>query len=219
MSDLLRELEEDIQEEKILNLWRKFGNYVIGLALLIILATAGYTLWKYFQHKNQLRMHGSFATAVKLYNDGKKEEALKAFQGIAQESDGYGKLAHLYEAALTPNPSEIYNKMAQKNVEDPALGNLPKVLLAARELDNGAALEAIQPLTAPNNAWAPLSYELLGFANLKKGDEVAAAKNFIAILKEPYASESERMRASLMLTQIEVPDAMFEQEERVNRHE
>ncbi len=217
MSDLLRELEEDIKEEKILNLWRKYGNYLIGLALTIILATAGYTLWQYFYHKSQLRMHGVFSSAVKLYNDGKKEEALKAFQGIAQESDGYGKLARLYEASLTSNPSEIYNEMAQKNVSDPALGNLPKVLLAARELDNEAALEAIQSLTAPNNAWAPLSYELLGFANLKKGDEVLAAKNFISILKEPYASDHEKVRASFMLTQIEVPDAMFEQEERKSK--
>ncbi|MDI9637210.1 tetratricopeptide repeat protein [Kamptonema cortianum] len=219
MSDFLRELEEDIQEEKILNLWHKFGNYVIGLALLIILATAGYTLWKYFQHKSQLRVHGSFSSAVKLYNDGKKEEALKTFQGIAQEKGGYGKLARLYEAVLTSNPTEIYNEIARKNVSDPALGNLPKVLLAAREFDNRAALEAIQPLTAPNNAWAPLSHELLGFASLQKGDEVIAAKSFIAILKEPYASDYERMRASLMLTQIEVPDAVLEQEERVNRHE
>ena len=214
MSDFLRELEEDIQEEKILNLWRKFGNYVIGLALLIVLATAGYTVWKYFQHKSQLRVHGSFLSAVKLYNEDKKEEALKAFQRIVQEGGGYGNLARLYEAALTSNPNEIYNKMAQENTSDPALGNLPKVLLAARELDSGAALEAIRPLTAPNNAWAPLSYELLGAANLQKGDETAAAKNFIAILKEPYASDYEKMRASLMLTQTEVPEAMLEQEER-----
>ncbi|MBY0272983.1 MAG: tetratricopeptide repeat protein [Alphaproteobacteria bacterium] len=217
MSDFLRELEEDIQEEKILNLWHKYGNYLIGLALAIIIATAGYTLWRYFHHKGQLRAHASFSSAVKLYNDGKKEEALKAFQGIAQGKGGYAKLARLYEATLTFNPSEIYNEMARRNVSDPAFGNLPKVLLAAREFDNRAALEAIQPLTAPNNAWASLSYELLGFANLKKGDEIAAAKNFIAILKEPYASDSERMRASLMLTQIEVPDAMFEQEERKSK--
>lgn len=214
MSDFLRELEEDIQEEKILNLWRKFGNYVIGLALLIILATAGYTLWKYFHHKSQLRVHGTFSSAVKLYDDGKKEEALKAFEGIVQRGGGYANLARLYEATLTSNPSEIYNKIAQKNISDPAFGNLPKVLRAARELDNGAALEAIRPLTAPNNAWAPLSYELLGGANLQKGDEIAAAKNFIAILKEPYASDYEKMRASLMLTQTEVPEAMLQQEER-----
>lgn len=214
MSDFLRELEEDIQEEKILNLWHKYGNYVIGLALAIIIATAGYTLWQYLKQRSQLQAHGTFSEAVKLYNEDKKEEALKAFQGIVQEGGGYGKLARLYEAALLSDPRDVYDDMAQKNISDPALGNLPKVLLAARELGDKSALIAIQPLAAPNNAWAPLAHELLGFADLKRGDEVAAGKNFVAILKEPYASQHEQVRASLMLTQIEVPASLLETEEK-----
>ena len=213
MSDFLRELEEDIQEEKILNLWRKYGNYVIGLALAIIIATAGYTLWQYLKQRSQLQAHGTFSGAVKLYKGGKKEEALKSFQDIAKEGGGYAKLARLYEAALLSDPRDIYDDMAQKNATDPALGNLPKILLAARELNSRAALEDIQSLAAPNNAWAPLAHELLGFAALKKGDEVAAGKNFVAILKEPYASQHEQVRARLMLTQIEVPASLLESEE------
>jgi hypothetical protein len=214
MSDFLRELEEDIQEEKILNLWHKYGNYVIGLALAIIIATAGYTLWQYLKQRSQLQAHGTFSEAVKLYKGGKKEEALKSFQDIAKDGGGYAKLARLYEAALLSDPRDAYDDMAQKNATDPALGNLPKILLAARELNSRAALGDIQSLAAPNNAWAPLAHELLGFADLKKGDEVAAAKNFVVILKEPYASQHEQVRASLMLTQIEVPASLLETEEK-----
>lgn len=214
MSDFLRELEEDIQEEKILNLWHKYGNYVIGLALAIIIATAGYTLWQYLKQRSQLQAHGTFSAAVKLYNEDKKEEALKAFLDIIKEGGGYAKLARLYEAALLSDPRDVYDDMAQKNATDPALGNLPKVLLAARELESKAAITVIQSLAAPNNAWAPLAHELLGFADLKRGDEVAAGKNFVAILKEPYASQHEQVRASLMLTQIEVPASLLETEEK-----
>ncbi len=77
----------------------------------------------------------------------------------------------------------------------------------------------------PDKIAAMLKTQFLGnsiiiaapIANLKKGDEVMAAKNFISILKEPYASDHEKVRASLMLTQIEAPDAMFEQEERKSK--
>ena len=65
MSDFLRELEEDIKEEKIVNLWRKYGNLVIGIALAIVIGTVGYTLWTYFKHKSQLRSHVSFSQAYK----------------------------------------------------------------------------------------------------------------------------------------------------------
>ena len=57
MSDFLRELEEDIKEERIVNLWRKYGNLVIGIALAIVIGTVSYTLWMYFKHKSQLRSH------------------------------------------------------------------------------------------------------------------------------------------------------------------
>ena len=210
MSDFLRELEEDIQEEKILNLWHKYGNYVIGLALAIIIATAGYTLWQYLKQRSQLQAHGTFSGAVKLYKGGKKEEALKSFQDIAKEGGGYAKLARLYEAALLSDPRDIYDDMAQKNATDPALGNLPKILLAARELNSRAALEDIQSLAAPNNAWAPLALELLAIAALKKGNEEKAGEYYINALHESTLTPDEETRISMMLAQIDLPPSLLE---------
>lgn len=212
MSDFLRELEEDIHEEKIWNIWRKYGNYIIGLALAIVIGTVGYTLWQHFKHKKQLQSHVSFSSAVSLMKQGKKEEALHAFEAIAVEGGGYGKLASLYEAALLPNPEDVYKKISQKNASDPALSNLPKVLMAARALDNPAELEPLETLTSPNNAWAPLSLELLALVDLKKGDDIQAAKQYVRILKEPYATSTEQLRATLMLSQIDAPAFLLEQE-------
>ncbi|MBS0271831.1 MAG: hypothetical protein JSR85_04210 [Proteobacteria bacterium] len=212
MSDFLRELEEDIREERIFILWRKYGNYIIGLALAIVLATVSYTLWQYFKHKSQVKSHVSFSNAVTLMKLGKKEEALKAFEILSQESGGYGKLSLLYEGALLSNPEDAYKRLSRLALANPALGNLPKVLRAARELDNPIALESLESLTSPNNAWAPLSLELLALASLKKGDTVEAAGKYIRILKEPYSTPTEELRASLMLSQIDAPAYLFEQE-------
>jgi hypothetical protein len=212
MSDFLRELEEDMREERIFVLWRKYGNYIIGLAFAIVLATVSYTLWQYFKHKSQLKSHVSFSSAVSLMGQGKKDEALKAFEALAKESGGYGKLSLLYEAALLPNSEDVYKKLARLALANPALGNLPKVLRAARELDNPSVLESLGSLTSPNNAWAPLSLELLALASLKKGDTVQAAEQYIRILKEPYSTPTEELRASLMLSQIDAPAFLFEQE-------
>jgi len=212
MSDFFRELEEDIREERMFVLWQKYGNYVIALAVAIVLGTAGYTLWNYWKHKGQLQAHVSFSEAVILMNQGKKPDALKAFQALAQDGGGYGKLAQLYEAALTSNPETLYTKIAQTNASDPALGNLPKVLSASRALDKPEALIELEPLTAPNNAWAPLSLELLAFANLKKGDEVKAAERYVRMIKEPYLTSNEQVRARMMLSQVDVPASLVEEE-------
>lgn len=212
MSDVFKEIEEDIREERIYKLWRAYGNYVIGLALIIVVGTASYTLWKYMKHQSLIKAHVSFSQAVNLMKNGKKEEALKAFHTIGQEGGGYGKLAQLYEGALLPNPDALYTQISQENASDPALKNLPKILSAAHQLDNPEALSSLGSLTAPNNAWAPLSHELLGLAELKKGDEAKAAEHYLKILKEPSATQDEQVRAEMMLSQIDIPPSLLQEE-------
>lgn len=212
MSDFFKELEEDIREERIVNLWRKYGNYIIGLALLIVIGTSTYVLWQHMKNKAQIKRHLSFSQAVELVTQGKKEEALKIFHNLAEEGGGYAKLAQLYEASLLSNPELLYKKISQENVADPALSKLPKVLMAARALDKPEVLTSLEPLTAPHNAWAPLSLELLALANLKKGDQTNAAKLYIRILKEKTLTPDEKLRAGMMLSQLEVPSSFWEEE-------
>lgn len=210
MSDFFTELEEDIREERIFTLWQKYGNLVIGMALAIVLGTAGYTLWKYIKHQNQIKGHISFSKSVDLLTQGKKEEALKAFQDLAKEGGGYGKLAQLYEASLLPNPEELYAKISKENARDPALSNLPKILMAGRSSNTYTGMSSLEALSAPNNAWAPLSLELLALADLSKGDEVKAAEQYIRALKEPYLTSNEQIRVGMMLSQIDVPSSLLE---------
>jgi len=210
MSDFFTELEEDIREERLFTLWHKYGNLVIGMALAIVLGTAGYTLWKYIKYQNQIKGHISFSKSVDLLNQGKKEDALKAFQDLAQEGGGYGKLAQLYEATLLPNPEALYTKISQENATDPALSNLPKILIAGRSFNTSTGVAALEALSAPNNAWAPLSLELLALADLNKGDEVKAAEHYIRALKEPYLTSNEQIRVGMMLSQIDIPSSLLE---------
>ena len=88
MSDFFAELEEDIREERIYTLWNKYGNYIIGLALIIVFATAGYSLWDYLRKQNQRNAYISFSQGMDLMHQGKKEEAIKVFQNLAKEGGG-----------------------------------------------------------------------------------------------------------------------------------
>lgn len=211
MSDILKEIEEDIHEERIINFWRQYGNLIIGLAVAIVLVTIGYVIWQYVKGKTQQRQSQSLAQAIGLLKKGQKDEALKAFQALSAEGGGYAKLAQLYEASLISNPEALYTKIAQENVADPALSKLPKILSASRSLDKPETLAPLEPLTAPNNAWAPLSLELLALADVKRGDSVGAAKQYIRVLKEAYVTPDEKLRASMMFSQLDVPPSVWEE--------
>lgn len=210
MSDFFAELEEDLREERLFALWHKYGNYIIGLALAIVIGTVSYTLWNYMKKRAQLQDYAAYSEAISLIDQGKKEEALKAFQNLVQTKGGYGKLAQLYEAALLPNPESLYSQIAKENMKDPSLGNLAKILLVERSLNNSTLVQELQPLTAPNNAWSPLALELLALVDLKKGDSATAVEKYYLILKENTRTADEEIRAHLMLAQIDMPSPLLE---------
>ena len=203
MTDFFAELEDDIREERVFLLWRKYGNWVIGAAIAVVLATAAYTLWHYLKTQKQLGKSTSFIHAIELKADNDQEKALQAFQLLSQDKGGYGKLAQLYQAALLSDAKALYSQIAQGNARDASFGNLSKVLLATRNLDDAEALSALEALTAPQNAWAPLSREVLALAHLKKGEIAEATKQFRAIIADTQATPSERLRSQMMLVTLD----------------
>ena len=42
MSDIFREIEEDLQRDRYKKLWEKYGNLVIAAAVVLVLGTAGW---------------------------------------------------------------------------------------------------------------------------------------------------------------------------------
>ncbi len=210
MSDLLAELEEDIREERIYTLWHTWGNTIIGIALAIVLITGGHTLWQYLKKQTQEKNSSSFSQGQELMRQGKKEEALKIFQSLASQTDGYGKLAQLYEAALLEGPESLYTQISERNIADPALSNLPKILSATRSLREPETLMNLETLSAPHNAWAPLALELLAVASLKKGLEEKAGEYYIKALHESVLTPDEETRISMMLAQIDLPPSLLE---------
>ncbi len=45
MSDIFREVEEEVRREQAKKLWDRYGAYVIGVAVLLVAVTAGYRGW------------------------------------------------------------------------------------------------------------------------------------------------------------------------------
>src|SRR5262245_48066349 len=88
MSDIFREVDEDLRREQVKRLWDRFGPYVIGLAVLIVLATAGYRGWEYWEKTRADASGDRFLAALQLAADGKHTDAITALQSIADSSSG-----------------------------------------------------------------------------------------------------------------------------------
>ena len=71
MADIFDELEEDLKEQKIYDLWKKWGNWIIGAALLIVIGSACVPAWKYYHHRVKADESTRYASALQLVAEGK----------------------------------------------------------------------------------------------------------------------------------------------------
>lgn len=208
LSDIFREIEEELRRDSLAQLWKKYGNYVIGLAVLVVVATAAIVGWRTYQDKQREAQGGEYASALDLARQGKDADAAAAFGLLAQKADaGRAVLARFEEAASKVNTGDVagaitvYDQLASDNSIDGAFRDTATLLAARYTIDKGdpkTAIAKLQPLTAPTNAWHGLAQELTALAELKSGDKAKAQKDFDSLGKDTTAPQAVRQRAAAM---------------------
>ena len=100
MSDIFREVDDDLRREQLKRMWDRYGTYVIGLAVLIVLVTAGWRFYEYWQEQRAEASGDRFVAALRLAEDGKHTEAVTALDELVKDgSGGYPLLATFRSAA------------------------------------------------------------------------------------------------------------------------
>ena len=101
MTDIFREVEEDLRHDRYAKLWAKYGKYVIAAAIAFVVATAGTVAWRDHQRKERAAESERYAAGMMMIAENKLPEAADAFAALAKDAGGdYGALARLEEAGL-----------------------------------------------------------------------------------------------------------------------
>lgn len=208
MSDIFREVDEDVRRDKAAEFWKKYQNYLIAIAVAIVLATAGWRYYDYQRVQAAQAAGAQFEQALELDSAGKQAEAAGVLAKIAAEGpSGYRLVARLSEAALqakTDPPGAIaaYDSLAQ----DASVGRLFQETAALRaallRLDAGQtdkAKAAFEALAAPTGAYRHTAREMLGVIALDAQDYDAAGKWLDMVVADPESPRSARQSAGTLL--------------------
>jgi hypothetical protein len=206
VSDIFREIDEEIRRENLLKLWSRYGRYVIAAAVVLMLLAGAVAVWR--SHERTLREEQSerFAAALTLFREGKYDEAEKLFQAVGREGGGYATLARFEEAAALAKKGDgkgavaAYDRIAQSSL-DPTFRDLAVLLAALETLPEAppqATIARLKPLTATGNPWRPTALELTAAAQLKAGDKKAALAIYQGLVGDATAPPSLRARAAEM---------------------
>ncbi|MGE5506466.1 MAG: tetratricopeptide repeat protein [Actinomycetota bacterium] len=209
---LIREVDEDLRQEQLEKLWKRHGGAIIAVAVALVLAVAGWQGWRSWEVKQRVASSQRYAEAVKLAEQGKRDDAGQQLQSLAADgTKGYRVLAQLKRAELrqqagdTAGAAEIYGAVAADSGVDKAYRDMAAVKAAYLTLDGGdaAAIEKqVEPLAAETSAWRHSAREIIALAAAKRGDTAKAADLFRKLAEDAAAPQGLRARAAEMLAAI-----------------
>lgn len=208
MSDLMRDVDEMMRQERLMNIWHRHGNTIIGSILAVILAVAigqGYQAWFRSQAESNMRVLSAAqddpaALAQIATGNGKDNLAVMAAMLAAQKLSTQGKggeAAALYAQARNRSG-------ADKDLRD--LATLMWVRVASGDpaiLQDKTAdevLAMLAPLMADDGlpfAWAARLESAVVTANLKQ-DRQGAIDLLTPMLVHPALPSSMRDRAQAL---------------------
>ncbi len=98
---IFREVDDELRRDRLQSGWRRYGPYVIGAAIAVVLIVAVNEGWAWWQNSNAARSSDQFYTALDLEDGGDIAGAQKALDTvIAQGSGGYPVLAKFKAAGV-----------------------------------------------------------------------------------------------------------------------
>lgn len=211
MSDnqFIREVDEELRRDQLNSIWNRFGNYFIGAAVLVVLATAGYRGWEYYQQSRAARSADIFLEAIETSRDGNHEAAIADLHELAESGSGqYPALARMRIAAETARAGDAaaaiaeYDGIAADSGFDPAFRSVARLRAGLLAVDSESYEEVktrLEPLAAAGEPYRSLAREGLGLAALKAGALPEAAQWFQRIVDDANASGNVENRARMML--------------------
>ena len=209
MSDIFREVDEELRRDRLEQVWKRYGSWIIAAAIVLVAATAGLTFWRDYQHKQRQRAGVEYANALSLAHGGKTQEAIEALARLGTGArDGHGLLARFEIAALKAQSGDKPGAMAayQAIADDGGVGStyreLATVLAALDGVDDGEAAQIIaklQPIATGNGPWRATALEITALAQLKGGNRAAALETYKRLADDLTAPSALRARAAEMI--------------------
>jgi len=206
-----REVDEELRTERMNKLWRQFGPYVIGLALVIVLIVAGNEAWRWWQTSTANQGAEQFTAAIDSVEGGAISGGQVALQEVIKSGSGqYPVLAQFRSAALLAEEGKTEEAIAAYDAlmstsSDTRLRELAAVFAAYLLVDGGdplAVSQRVGDMQVANHPMRNAAREAIGLAHYKANNLVDARVLFDAIAADPLTPQDLGLRVSLYLGQL-----------------
>lgn len=205
----IREVDEQIRQDRARDLWSRYGRIIIALAVLVVVATAALRGWDYYSASQAEAAGDRWLEAIELSNGGNHDAALEALEEVVASGVGqYPALARMRMASEMAAKGEAaeamaaFDAIAADGAYDQVFRDMARLRAGLLAVDT-ESLEAVrarlEPLAGPGASFRHSAREAVGIAAIKAGELLIAHDQFSAIANDAGAASGVRDRAALML--------------------
>jgi len=207
VADIFHEVDEEVRRERLQKLWERYSIYIIGFAVLIVLAIGAWRGYVWWQAKQAAAAGAQFEAALSLSDEGKHAEADAAFARIAAEAPaGYRVLARLRAASELAQVKPVeavktYDELAADASLGPTLQDLAAVRAGALLVDTAPLAEMqrrLGPAGEPGRTFRHTARELLALSAWHNHDFAAARRYLDMIAGDAETPPGTRARADVL---------------------
>ena len=215
MSDVFQEVDEDLRRQELEAVWRRFGPWAVGAAVVAIAITSGYMYWQNQKEAALAEAGDQLLGGIELILDGDNAGASASFAALAEDAPGgYRPMALFQQAAALRLEGRladailIYDQLADDaslNVDFQNLARLSAGYIALESPVMGFPdIESrLGSVTETAGPWRYHALEVLGFAAYSAGQSETATEHYRQITDDGMAPTSVASRANEMLEMIE----------------
>ena len=199
----LREVDEALQQEKLLAVWHNSKWFILAAVILLILSVAGQQVWVWWQQHQARTMADRWYAFSQLKTDSERLHALPA---VLHNTTGGTRALGIYkQAAMQHTPEEkakaymmlVNDATMPQWLRDFARLNAAIALLESKPAESRTQLEVLtqtNPKKLASPAYAP-ALELLALMSQQAGDSKAARGYTETLLNQPGLPADMRQRA------------------------
>jgi len=202
------EVNEELRRQQLKSIWDRFGVYIIGFAVLIILSVGGNEIINHLNNRVSQRESNAFDNALNLIEKGNDSAGLDQLIKLTEGKTGYKGLAlfRLSSESLTNgNYQEAVDYLKKASLDKTLTNNLrvfAKIKAGLILVDNGSFSEVDVLLKEVIESGGPFSFhakEILALALIKNGRDLEAQEIFKEIANDASAPPVLARRAEIFL--------------------
>lgn len=213
MSDVFREVDEELRQDQFKQLWKRYGAIAVGAALALVIAVGGYQVWRNWQAEQRVALSDRYAAALEQLEAGDKDAGRESLAALVGEDEtGYGILAAFQQAKVMVDAGDldgaiaVWDRIGANDSIPKAFRDVATLTSVLHQMDDGdpaALTDRLAPMTGAGEAFRPSALELSALLALRRGDAAAAREFYTQVSDDLEAPPSLRARATQMLDTLD----------------